>query len=205
MLPDGSLMRQSHDKSHNDYKNEEFRVPFVVSCIFDNPLHEESVACLKGIEKRIKEKAGAASEEYLINSKNQGEKRFVLQDYYGRKYLNAADSLRTEIQRDWRIDPAVYQQLPDVDDRYIDAYLNELKADHTEKLPDNCYIRTYGSDNTVVVRNPSDFMKDCERLLSWQKHLHYVDSRDADREFIQHEEQRWSDFRSAVLRQRLAG
>lgn len=194
-----------HDKSNLSYEYENFRIPFIVSCIFDNPLHEESVLFLEGIEMLIKEKSDADNVEYITAWKNQCEQSSVFREYYGRKYFNSADSLRNEIEREWSIDPAVYQELPEVDDRYIDVYLAELKAGHPETLPDHCYIRTFGPQNIVAIKNSRDFIKDCELLLSWQKHLHYVESRDADREFIQREEKRWSDFRSAVLSQRVTG
>lgn len=194
-----------YDKSHYFYKYEEFSLPFIVSCIFENPLHEESVACLETIETRIKEKAHTACKEYVINYKSQGEQEFSLLDYYGRKYFSKTDSLLDEIKNNWRIDPDVYQQLPEVDDRYIDNCLTELKADHPEKLPENCYIRNFNKNNNVNLKYHAEFIKSCLLLLSWQKHLHRIDSRESDREFIRHEEQRWSDFRNAVLKQRLKG
>lgn len=58
-------------------------------------------------------------------------------------------------------------------------------------------------NNSVNLRNSKDFLKDCEGLLSWQKHLQCVQNGEADREYIQRGLQELSDFRSAVLRQRL--
>ncbi|MBD8170204.1 putative phage abortive infection protein [Erwinia persicina] len=192
-----------YDKSHLEFKSAKFSMPFIVSCIYDNPLHKESVACLEGLEARINEETRTACEKYVARNRNEGERGLSLHDYYGRKYFNETDSLRSELDKSWRIDPDVYQNLPEVDDRYIEAYLTELKAGRPEALPVHCYIKTFGTNNAVVLRNSRDFLKECENLLSWQKHLHCVENRDADREFIQLEKLRLSDFRSAVLRQRL--
>lgn len=192
-----------YDNSHLKFKSAKFSMPFIVSCIYDNPLHKESVACLEGLEARINEETRTACEKYVARNRNEGERGLSLHDYYGRKYFNETDSLRSELDKSWRIDPDVYQNLPEVDDRYIEAYLTELKAGRPEALPVHCYIRTFGTNNAVALRNSRDFLKECENLLSWQKHLHCVENRDADREFIQLEKQRLSDFQSAVLSQRL--
>jgi hypothetical protein len=193
----------SYDKSYLSYEHENFSMPFIVSCIYDNPLHKESIACLDGMGSRVKEEAKTACERYVAQYKTQGEKGFTHSDYYGRKYFNETDSLRSELNKNWRIDPDVYQNLPEVDDRYIETYLTELKAGRPEALPVHCYIRTFGMNNSVNLRNSKDFLKDCEGLLSWQKHLQCVQNGEADREYIQRGLQELSDFRSAVLRQRL--
>ncbi|MGX9257993.1 putative phage abortive infection protein [Pantoea ananatis] len=190
-----------YDKSYLDLQSADFSMPFIVSCIFDNPLHEKSLAFLNGIKARIEYNTREACEKYLVQYKSKGERKIVLQDFYGRRYFDEADNLRSEIELNRLIDADVYQSLPEVDDFYIEEYLNELKAGNTEVLPVNCYIRTYGPNCQVAVRSARDFNKDCEQLLSWQKHLQCVESRDADREFIENEKKRWSDFRSSVLRQ----
>lgn len=192
----------TRDSYHFSYDNENFSMPFIVSCIYDNPLHKESIACLDGMGSRVEEEAKTACERYVAQNKMHGEKEHTLRDYYGRKYINESDTLSSELDKNWSIDLDVYQKLPEVDDTYIEIFLTKLKTDRPEALPIHRYIKTF-NNNKVKIRNSEEFIADCKDLLSWQNHLQCVQSGEADREHIKRRLQELSDFRSAILSQRL--
>lgn len=193
----------SFDKRHYDLMNVKFKIPFIVSCIFDNPLNSESLECLQNIHSDFKQKADEARNDYLTGNKHQLSPRSFVYDYYERKYLKSSDNAAIEMERTGKADLGLYNQLPDVDESYVDSYLTILRDSDSSALTGDCYIRIYDNNNNLNIKEQYDFRRDCMLFLSWEKHLKLVESGDADREYIQREEKRLSDFRSAVLRQRL--
>lgn len=183
--------------------NDKFQVPFIVSCVFNNPLNSDSLKCLNDIADIFKSKADEASIEKTVEIKSVIDFKAFFNFCYQTKYIKFTDIVFLEVDRIRRINPVVYKQLPDVNDSYINSYMAALRTDESSVLPNNCYLYTEGDNNFVNVVYPDTFRKECERFLMLQKHLLKVESRDADREFIQRELQRLKDFRSAVLSQRL--
>lgn len=191
------------DRRFYQQRNANFKIPFIISCIFKNPLNSESLECLNNIDILFKSEADKASQEKIAEIKAITEHKDFFNYYYHKKYIESTDSVLIEVDRTKRIDLILYKKLPEVDESYINNYLSALRTGDPSVLPNNCYIFTEGEDNYVHVVYPDIFRNECERLLKLQKHLLNVESRDADREFIQHELQRLSNFRSAVLLQRL--
>lgn len=181
-----------------------FKMPFIVSCIFSNPLNSESIECLNNIYSIFKDEADKDSEKYVTELKNALKFECYFRNYYERKIIEFTDPAFTAIDLTRKIDPVFYNQLPGFDEHYINSFLSALKAENYSALPDNCYINTEGENNFVNILYQDNFRTDCEEFLKLQKHLRYVESRDADREFILREQQRLSDFRNAVLRHRLS-
>lgn len=194
--------RIAFSQRNYDLMNVRFKIPFIVSCIFDNPLNSQSLECLQIIGLDFKQKADEARNDYLIRNKDQLNLRTYVGHYYGMKYLDSLSEEALEIRLNRKVDLVLYNQLPDVDDTYINSYLTILRSKGPSAQTGHCYIRIYNVDD-VDIQTQENIMKDCALFLAWQKHLESVKSGDADREYIQREEKRLSDFRSAVLRQRL--
>lgn len=180
-----------------------FKIPFIVSCIFKNPLNSESIECLNNIGTLFKGEADKASQEKIAEIKTIIDHKDFFSFYYHKKFIEFTDSVFIEMDRTRKMDFKLYKKLPEVDESYINSYLSALRTGDSSVLPNHCYIYTEDENSYVTVVYPDIFRNECERLLKLQQHLLNVESRDADREFIQHELQRLSDFRRAVLRQRL--
>lgn len=185
-----------------DLMNVRFKIPFIVSCIFDNPLSFQSIECLQTIDSYFKQKADEDRNDYLISNKGQNDLQTFVAHYYGMKYLDSLSEESIIIRLTRKVDLDLYYQLPSVDDAYVDNYLTILSNENPSAQTGHIYIRIYNVDD-VNIQTQENFLKSCALFLAWQKHLESVASGDADSQYIQREMQRLSDFRSAVLRQRL--
>lgn len=188
---------------HHDLTNAKFKIPFIVSCIFDNPLNSESLECLRTIVVDFENQAGEDRDDYLTSNEGNLNPRTFIYDFYERKYLKSSDDAVVEMEKTGKADLDFYNQLPDVDESYVNNYLSILKDKDPSALTGDSYIRIYDANNHVNIKGQSDFWEACTQFLSWEKHLKSIASGDADRKYIQREKQRLSDFHSAVLSQRL--
>ncbi|ORM81693.1 hypothetical protein HA42_09930 [Pantoea deleyi] len=191
------------DKNSFRFRSESFRIPFIVSCIFDNPLNLESLECLNNIGNLYKDEADQASERNInfLRGEANIESFFHLYLYRRRIRLSGGELLKLEDSRN--IDADTYSKLPFVDEDYIKNCLSYMRANNHLNVSDDYYIHTQGENHFVDIIYPDYFSTDCKRFLKLEKHLEYIVSRDADREHIRNEQLKLSDFRSAVLRQRV--
>ncbi|MEN4545901.1 putative phage abortive infection protein [Pantoea agglomerans] len=187
---------------YHNLTNAKFKIPFIVSCIFDNPLNSESLECLRTIGVDFEKQAGEDRDDCLTSNEGNLNPRTFIYDFYGRKYLKSSDDAVVEMDRTGKADLDFYNQLPDVDESYVNNYLSILK-DNFSAFTGDSYIRMFDANNNVSIMGQSDFWEPCTQFLSWEKHLKSVASGDADRKYIQREKQRLSDFQRAVLSQRL--
>lgn len=191
------------DKRNFKPLNESFRIPFIVSCIFDNPLNLESLKCLNDIGDIFKENADQATESMVSSIRDELDIKSFFDFYFSRKRINLSMQELLELEDSRNIDVRIYSQLPFVDESYINNCLSFMRENDSLNLSDEYYIRTEGENHFVDIIYPDYFRKDCERFVKLEKHLEYVVSRNADREYIRSEQLKLSDFRSDVLRQRV--
>lgn len=192
----------SFGRGHRDLMNVRFKIPFIVSCIFDNPLNAESLECLNTVDVEFKEQADEARNDFLIRNKDQHNLQSFVGECYGMKILDSMSDEAIKMKLSGKVNLVLYNQLPEVDDTYINNYLTILSNEDPSAQTGHLYFRVYNIDDADIELEKK-FMEKCALFLAWQKHLKSVASGDADREYIQREEKRLSDFRSAVLRQRL--
>lgn len=185
-----------------DLLNVRFKIPFIVSCIFDNPLNSQSIECLQTVDSDFKQKADEDRNDYLISNKGQNNLQTFVAHYYGMKYLDSLSEESIIIRLTRKVDLDLYNQLQSVDDAYVDSYLTILSNENPSAQTGHIYIKIYNVDD-VDIQTQENFLKSCALFLAWQKHLESIASGDADRQYIHRELQRLSDFRNSVLSQRL--
>ncbi len=183
--------------------NANFELPFIISCIFNNPLYEKSMEYLNSFNDMLNVELDLAVREYIDKNKEHSTISTALIDYYERAYVTASDVRLNSFASTTCITEEQYKTYPVVDDLYLKRALDALKENIEDSVLENYYLRRYNNFGHFSIKDPNDFMISCKSLLEWEMHLNKLKNGEIGQKFRQDNEDRWQLFRAAVLEQRL--
>lgn len=180
-----------------------FRLPFIISCIFDNPLRKKSLNYINNLNKHFTAEFNSTLENYIEGNKKQAEASFSLSDYYGRVYITASEEHARSLTAVSCIAEEQYKSYPVVDDIYIERVLNILRKEINDPILNNYFLRRYNNNGQFSIKTPSDFIPTCRSLLAWEVHIDKLRGGEICHSYRQAEILHWQKFRAAVLAQKI--
>ncbi|WP_113626518.1 putative phage abortive infection protein [Pectobacterium peruviense] len=190
------ILRKDKD-SYRDINEIRFPLPLIISCIFDNPLREQSIKNLKEAPIDVLIIFSQVKDFYtIINKKEFGYYFSKFQDCH---ILNLDHDF--DINRNNNITQKNLDSYPKISNDYILKSLEILKKENNLDTQNNYYCKIYNEKKSVIY-NSNDFENTCREYLSWVQHFSDIEDGKYQSE-IDSEAARWTSYSEATFSQRV--